>query len=316
YVNDGSGNFSEEKVITSQADGAASVYAADLDGDKDIDVLSASAEDDKIAWYVNDGSGNFSEEKVITTNARDIQSVYATDLDSDDDKDMDIITVSAVEGIVAWYENAPLKKDKNKSKPGTFSEKKVIVTRADGGIFSNQRLIMIQADGARTVYSADLDSDGDPDILKAAGAEGTVRWYENDSSLNLTLLLLFNFIWSLIAGAMPVFLFAMFADTADFHEWKFSRRATGLVIAGIMFAIKMGVAAGGFLNLQILNWFGYMANVPQIPASIQGIRLLFSIIPAGFILICGMMLFFYPINEKLLMQIEIDLKQRKESEQE
>jgi hypothetical protein len=35
------------------ADGAISVYATDLDGDGDADVLSASNEDDRIVWYEN-----------------------------------------------------------------------------------------------------------------------------------------------------------------------------------------------------------------------------------------------------------------------
>ncbi len=46
-------------TITTSADGANSVYAVDLDGDGDMDVLSASGNDDKIAWYENDGNGNF-----------------------------------------------------------------------------------------------------------------------------------------------------------------------------------------------------------------------------------------------------------------
>ena len=45
--------FSEQKIITTQASGAASVYAADMDGDGDMDVLSASIYDHKIAWYEN-----------------------------------------------------------------------------------------------------------------------------------------------------------------------------------------------------------------------------------------------------------------------
>jgi len=30
---------------------ASSVYAADVDGDEDVDVLSASYKDNKVAWY-------------------------------------------------------------------------------------------------------------------------------------------------------------------------------------------------------------------------------------------------------------------------
>ena len=117
-----------------------------------------------------------------------------------------------------------------------------------------------------------------------------------------------------MTGALPVFLFAMFTDVTDFHEWKFGRRATGLIIAGIMFAIKMGVAIGGSLQLKLLDVFGYKAHVAQTPGAIVGIKLLFSIIPAAFILICGLVLCFYPINEKLLAKIEVDLKERKSKE--
>ena len=39
-----------EHAISTSANGARSVYAADVDGDGDMDVLSASGNDDKIAW--------------------------------------------------------------------------------------------------------------------------------------------------------------------------------------------------------------------------------------------------------------------------
>ena len=53
YFNDGAANFGPPQVITTAADAAVSVYAADLDGDGDMDVLSASVNDNKVAWYEN-----------------------------------------------------------------------------------------------------------------------------------------------------------------------------------------------------------------------------------------------------------------------
>ena len=54
-------------IISTSANGAASVYAADVDGDGDMDVLSASKNDDKIAWYENDGSESFTEHAISTS---------------------------------------------------------------------------------------------------------------------------------------------------------------------------------------------------------------------------------------------------------
>jgi glycoside/pentoside/hexuronide:cation symporter, GPH family len=136
-------------------------------------------------------------------------------------------------------------------------------------------------------------------------------WLPQD---NFKLLAIMNFIWSLLAGAMPVFIFSMFADVADYHEWKFNQRATGLVTAGVMFAIKAGVAIGGFLGLYLLGLYGYDKNTAITPGAINGIKVLFSIIPAGFMLVCSIIMIFYPVNDKLLATIELDLNERKKSE--
>jgi hypothetical protein len=53
YENEGSQSFTE-RVITTLADGARSVFALDVDGDGDDDALSASYDDDTVAWYEND----------------------------------------------------------------------------------------------------------------------------------------------------------------------------------------------------------------------------------------------------------------------
>ena len=62
-------SFGAQQVITTAADRASSVYANDLDGDGDADVLSASAfhVDSEISWYENQGGGVFGAQQVITT---------------------------------------------------------------------------------------------------------------------------------------------------------------------------------------------------------------------------------------------------------
>ena len=94
----------DNSVISSSADGAISVYAVDIDNDGDMDVLSASYADDKIAWYENDGASNPSfTARTITTSADGARSVYAVDIDNDGD--MDVLSASTTDDKIAWYEN-------------------------------------------------------------------------------------------------------------------------------------------------------------------------------------------------------------------
>ena len=127
--------FGDENVIIGiqDAKGASSVFVADLDGDGDLDVLSASRGDSKIAWYENDGSGNFSSQQVITQSASDARSVHTADLDGDGDQD--VLSASFRDDKIAWYEN-------------------------DGsGVFGPQQVITTNVHFATSVYAADLDGD-------------------------------------------------------------------------------------------------------------------------------------------------------------
>ena len=47
---DGKGAFATKRIITEQAETPYSLYAADIDNNGTMDVLSASGLDDKIAW--------------------------------------------------------------------------------------------------------------------------------------------------------------------------------------------------------------------------------------------------------------------------
>jgi len=88
----------ETHTITTSADYPHSVYAADMDGDGDMDALSASWDDNTIAWYENDGSENFTAHP-ITTSANHAVSVYAADMDGDGD--VDVFSASAADDTIA-----------------------------------------------------------------------------------------------------------------------------------------------------------------------------------------------------------------------
>ena len=82
----------------------------------------------------------------------------------------------------------------------------------------------------------------------------------------------------------------MYTDTADFGEWKMGRRATGLIMAASLFALKLGLTLGGAIVGWVLAYYGFVANQPQTPETLNGIVLLMSIIPAVIGVIGGAMM--------------------------
>ena len=133
------------------------------------------------------------------------------------------------------------------------------------------------------------------------------------------LMLTLQVLASFIGGPIPVLLWAMYADTADYSEWRSGRRATGLVFAAATFSQKMGCAVGAAMTGFTLDFFKYAQPVdgvdqPQTEAALHGMQLMMSLIPAGFLLLSAACLVFYNISKQMTEQIEQDLKGRKSSE--
>jgi GPH family glycoside/pentoside/hexuronide:cation symporter len=82
-------------------------------------------------------------------------------------------------------------------------------------------------------------------------------------------------------GPLTPLIWAMYADTADYSEWKNGRRATGLIFSASTMSQKFGWAIGTALAGLLLTVFGFEANIAQSIAVKNGLRLLMSLIPAG-----------------------------------
>jgi glycoside/pentoside/hexuronide:cation symporter, GPH family len=121
-------------------------------------------------------------------------------------------------------------------------------------------------------------------------------------------------ICSLLMGPLMPLFWAMIADTADYNEWKFGRRFTGLIFSAGTFSQKVGWALGPALATYLLSYYGYVANVQQSPETIEGLRLMMSFIPSGIALVAAALVMTYGINRKLEITIENELTARKEAE--
>ena len=158
YENDGEvpPSFATHSISSSAA-GAVSIFASDVDGDGDIDVLAALQGEDEIVWYESDGASPPAfVERIVSNSAAGTQTVFATDVDRDGD--VDLLAASQDDDTIAWFEN-------------------------DGAVDPafTERLISESADQARSVSAADLDGDGDVDLLSASQGDDTIAWHENDS---------------------------------------------------------------------------------------------------------------------------------------
>ncbi|MFQ5649776.1 MAG: tandem-95 repeat protein [bacterium] len=137
--------------------GAYWVYAEDVDGDGDLDLVTAAF--DGIDWWQNDGNQTFSKQ-IVDEQMQGAWSAHADDMDGDGD--IDIMACSP-------------------------SDDEVVLWLNDGNQNFDTRLV-IDARGLdpETVITEDLDQDGDRDILVAYWESRDIVWYENSGDAQFT----------------------------------------------------------------------------------------------------------------------------------
>lgn len=128
---------------------------------------------------------------------------------------------------------------------------------------------------------------------------------------NYPLLLALNLLGMFCAGPGPVIVFAMYADVADYSEWRTGRRAMGLIIATILFAIKGGLWLGSQLSAFVLWLIDYTRETATDPSVVHGLLFLFTWVPGILSAAAGLVLLKYPISDTQLKQIEHELVARR-----
>ncbi|WP_434031715.1 MFS transporter [[Pseudomonas] boreopolis] len=124
-----------------------------------------------------------------------------------------------------------------------------------------------------------------------------------------------NMLIGFALGPKSPLAFSMYADTADYNEWRTGRRATGLNFAAATFSQKLGGALASAAIAWVLAAMGYVANQSQSDASQHGIVLLMTVIPGLVALLAAATMRFYPLDDARLAEIQQALAARRHSQE-
>ena len=134
------------------------------------------------------------------------------------------------------------------------------------------------------------------------------------SADQLVWIFVFQALISICAGSIFPLLWSMYADIADYSEWKTGRRATGLIFSSSSMSQKLGWTLGGAVTGWLLGYYGFEANAVQGDEAIHGIRMMLSYLPAIGTALSVIFISFYPLSERRVKKITEELQTRRVEE--
>ena len=102
----------------------------------------------------------------------------------------------------------------------------------------------------------------------------------------------------------------MVPDTIEYGHWKTGIRSEGIPLSFFSFMQKLAMSFAGFFALQVLAYTGYEANTKLSESALNGVGMLYNIIPGLFSLACFVTLLYYSLGYEKYEQVLSDLKNR------
>jgi sugar (glycoside-pentoside-hexuronide) transporter len=127
-----------------------------------------------------------------------------------------------------------------------------------------------------------------------------------------TLIVVMYFLLNILHQIPSPLHWSLMADVDDYGEWKTGKRITGISFSGNLFFLKLGLAIAGAMVGFLLSWYGYDAGAKQQSAeSINGIVMLFTIIPGVGYLITAGVVRLLKVDREMMQRIQADLEKRR-----
>jgi GPH family glycoside/pentoside/hexuronide:cation symporter len=121
----------------------------------------------------------------------------------------------------------------------------------------------------------------------------------------------FHLLGMIAAGINATLYWTLVADTADFAEWKFGARTTGIIFSATTCAQKAGMGIGAAVAGFLLDRYGYQPNAELSASARQGILLMMSLIPAAGLLLLAAVFTRYGLTENVCRTMRDDLATRR-----
>ena len=114
-----------------------------------------------------------------------------------------------------------------------------------------------------------------------------------------------------IHGFLMTF-YAMVADASDYGEWKTGHRVEAPLFGLVSFANKTSLAFGTWALAGMLEWVGFVANTDQSAETLEGLRLIMTVVPLIGFLASAAVITLFPFDTAQHREMVEDIRLRKQ----
>jgi GPH family glycoside/pentoside/hexuronide:cation symporter len=126
-------------------------------------------------------------------------------------------------------------------------------------------------------------------------------------SREISVLYGFLIVYAIGSASIGINFWSIIPDTVEYGEWRTGVRAEAFVFGFVILIQKIAFGVTSAFLGAYLSWVGYVANQPQSPDTIAGLKLMITLVAAGGLIASAVAMYFYrldaPTHGRLVREI-------------